>query len=579
MTRNAAIIKETGSHYTSNELSRYMAKKLLKYAEIDNHSEQEMLSVLDPSCGSGELLKAICNEVDTTKLEIIGMDTDESAILQATDYLDANNNSNINLFNGDYLELFDNNDGDLFSDVTVRDDFWCSDTEGDGLKKVDMIIANPPYVRTQVLGAEKAQDLGEKFGLKGRVDLYHVFLVAMTRQLKEDGLICVITSNRYLTTAGGKDIRKFLDDHYEVLEVIDLGDTKLFDAAVLPAIFIGRKKSNKDIKANNNVKFLRIYENSSANNTEKCGSIYEMLWKTESGFFETNVKKYEVTVGYLKIPQDSKELWVMASKEDVLWSTRVKSQAKYIFNDVFNVRVGIKTTADSVFIREDWDALDDSLKPEEELLKPLVSSSTVGKWAFSNQVERLKILYTHEVKNGKRQAIDLEQYPKAKAYLETHRERLEGRKYVIAAKRNWYEIWVPQDPKALSAPKVVFPDISPAPKFSVDTNGYFVDGNCYWITLGNDQSTDLLYLATVVANSEFMCKFHEIEFQNQLYAGRKRYLTQYVGNYPLPDPNSVHSQKLIEIGKILTHNTTLNEEEIKVYETEIESEIKQAFGF
>src|SRR5699024_5853841 len=109
--------------------------------------------------------------------------------------------------------------------------YWNSEKEQDGLKKVDMIIANPPYVRTQVLGAEKAQDLGAKFHLKGRVDLYHVFLVAMTRHLKENGLICVITSNRYLTTAGGKDIRKFLDENYEVLEVIDLGDTKLFDAA------------------------------------------------------------------------------------------------------------------------------------------------------------------------------------------------------------------------------------------------------------------------------------------------------------------------------------------------------------
>lgn len=184
-----------------------------------------------------------------------------------------------------------------------------------------MIIANPPYVRTQVLG-DKAQDLGSKFNLKGRVDLYHVFLVAMTKHLKENGLLCVITSNRYLTTAGGKDIRKFLDENYEILEVIDLGDTKLFEAAVLPAIFIGRKKSKDETKNNDKVKFFRIYENPTIETAEECSSLFEILSKEGSGFFEADKKKYEVTVGFLKVPENPKELWVMASKEDNEWSDK-----------------------------------------------------------------------------------------------------------------------------------------------------------------------------------------------------------------------------------------------------------------
>lgn len=575
MTKSLAEKKETGSHYTSSDLSKYMAKKLLKYAEFEVSEKQ---SILDPSCGDGELLKAICNEISTENIDVIGMDSDNEAIYNAYNNLSASNNSNIYLFNSDYLELFDDDTGyDLFSENKIREDFWCSDKEEDGLKKVDMIIANPPYVRTQVLGADRAQNLGSKFNLQGRVDLYHVFLVAMTKHLKENGLICVITSNRYLTTAGGKDIRKFLDENYEILEVIDLGDTKLFDAAVLPAIFIGRKKSKDEIKSNNKVKFLRIYENPNIGDMEECTSIFEILSKGSTGFFRADNKKYEVTVGSLKVPDDAKELWVMASREDNQWSEKVKLHAKYTFNDVFHVRVGIKTTADKVFIKNNWDALEDAIKPENALLKPLISSDYTSKWKVPNEVEKLKILYTHEMKNGKRQAIDIEKYPKAKAYLESHEEVLAGRDYVIKAKRKWYEIWVPQNPDAWSAPKVVFPDISPEPKFAVDTNGYLVDGNCYWLSLKNEQNTDLLYLAVAVANSKFMIKFHEIEFQNQLYAGRKRYLTQYVKNYPLPDPNLVQSQRLIELGKILTSNV-LSKAEVEKFEMEIEKSIKLAFG-
>lgn len=575
MAKNLVGRKKTGSHYTSSDLSKFMVEKLLKYAEFD---VKETKSILDPSCGGGELLKGICNELGTENLEVIGMDTDKNAIHEARNYLGAGNSRNIHLFNSDYLELFDEETKiDLFSEIRERENFWYSAEEEDSLKKVDMIIANPPYVRTQILGSGKAQDLGSKFNLKGRVDLYHAFLVAMTKHLKENGLICVITSNRYLTTAGGKDIRKFLDDNYEILEIIDLGDTKLFEAAVLPAIFIGRKKSKGDTRKNDKVKFFRIYENPTIDTAKAYPSIYEILSKKESGFFEANRKTFEVTVGFLKIPEDSKELWVMASKKDNVWAEKVKKHAKYIFDDVFHVRVGIKTTADKVFIKKNWDTLEDSIKPENEVLKPLISSENTGKWNLPNEVENLKVLYTHEVKNGKRQAIDIEKYPKAKAYLETHKDVLTGREYVKKAKRNWYEIWVPQNPDAWVAPKVVFPDISSEPKFAFDADGYLVDGNCYWLSLKNEENIDLLFLAVAVANSKFICRFHEIEFQNKLYAGRKRYLTQYVKNYPLPDPHSVHSQRLIELCKILTA-CGLSEEQIRTYEAEIENEVQQAFG-
>lgn len=278
MMKNITTIKQTGSHYTSSELSKFMARKLLEQVDL-NKINKSYVNILDPSCGDGELLKAFLQESQSQDIEIIGMDTNKEAIDIANQHLNVDLNKNVHLFNGDYLELFTSKNIDLFSETVVKEEYWSNDKEEDGLKKVDMIIANPPYVRTQILGGEKSQNLSKEFNLTGRVDLYHVFLVAMTKHLKENGLICVITSNRYLTTAGGKDIRGFLDENYEILEIIDLGDTKLFNAAVLPAIFIGKKKLNKSLKKNDKVKFYRIYENSLLENTEKCDSIFEILLK------------------------------------------------------------------------------------------------------------------------------------------------------------------------------------------------------------------------------------------------------------------------------------------------------------
>ena len=122
------------------------------------------------------------------------------------------------------------------------------------------------------------------------------------------------------------------------------------------------------------------------------------------------------------------------------------------------VRVGIKTTADQVFIRSDWDDMPEDRRPEDCLLRLIFSHDDAGRWRSRTSNESLKkILYTHEVRDAKRVAIDIERYPCAAAYLRQYRERLKRRKYVIKANRKWYEIWVPQDPLALGRPKLIFP--------------------------------------------------------------------------------------------------------------------------
>ena len=65
------------------------------------------------------------------------------------------------------------------------------------LRQFDAVIANPPYVRTQVLGAATAQELARRFRLTGRVDLYHAFAKAIANVLKPGGILGLLTSNRF----------------------------------------------------------------------------------------------------------------------------------------------------------------------------------------------------------------------------------------------------------------------------------------------------------------------------------------------------------------------------------------------
>src|SRR5262249_55652621 len=122
----------------------------------------------------------------------------------------------------------------------------------------DVVISNPPYVRTQVLGAKRAQELAKRFKLTGRVDLYHAFVTAMMSVLKGSGILGLLTSNRFMLIQSGAAVRSLFGSHFDLHEVYDLGDTKLFEAAVLPAIVIAERR--RDGSRKSDCSFVRVYE-------------------------------------------------------------------------------------------------------------------------------------------------------------------------------------------------------------------------------------------------------------------------------------------------------------------------------
>ena len=90
-------------------------------------------------------------------------------------------------------------------------------------------------MRTQIIGTDRARQLSQLFGLTGRVDLYHALLLGMATILAPGGTAGFIVSYRFMTTKGGESVRAEMMSGLRLREVCDLGGTKRFDAAVLPA--------------------------------------------------------------------------------------------------------------------------------------------------------------------------------------------------------------------------------------------------------------------------------------------------------------------------------------------------------
>jgi len=530
-------MKSDGAVYTPKPLADFVSARILD--SVNGLQTRDSLRLLDPAVGHGELLFRLLEHMPeqwTQSIEVCGFETNKRALDTARQRILGRFPSvTISFESRSFLEyviahLETSTRGDLFTDSSPE--------------VYDLIIANPPYVRTQVLGTRQAQKLSRQFGLSGRVDLYQPFILGISQVLHPLGIAGIIVSNRFMTTRSGSSIRRALFQHCNIRHVWDLGDTKLFDAAVLPAVLL--LEGNASI-CNKKTKpaFTTIYETSDSSIHSASDTISAL--KKEGVVEIDDGRRFRVQHGKLDTNGNLDGTWRVATKSTDTWLRSVDRHTWGTFRDIGKVRVGVKTCADKVFIRNDWQ----NMAKLPELLRPLTTHQISRRFRPLHSDQPMYILYPHEVVKGRRRAADITQYPNASEYLCAHRTTLEARKYVIESGRRWYEIWVPQDPNAWGLPKLVFRDIVDRPTFWLDFKGSVVNGDCYWMVPDKPRDNDLLWLAASVANSSFIERFYDLRFNNKLYAGRRRFITQYVEKFPLPNPSSEPSKEIISKAKRL----------------------------
>ena len=195
------LTKQHGVHYTPDDLASFLADAT--FAATGKLTGQ--IRVLDPACGDGGLLEAIVEAAPKAvrgRMILEGYETDPEAIEIATENLKGIGVCEIHLHNRDFLA----------EDHTPR---------------YDIAIANPPYVRTQVMGAKVAKALAKRFRLTGRVDLYHAFAKCMADVLKPGGILGLLTSNRFLTIKSGASLRELFVTDFDLEAIYDLGHQTL----------------------------------------------------------------------------------------------------------------------------------------------------------------------------------------------------------------------------------------------------------------------------------------------------------------------------------------------------------------
>lgn len=553
--------KADGATYTPKLLADFVANEIIESAKFI--TKKDVINIFDPAVGDGQLLDSLLEKLPnrpSQTVHVYGYETDINALNNTISIISAKHPNAIL-----HLKL-DNFLSHVINCYGVHDQIGLFD--GNNTIKYDLIIANPPYVRTQILGADQAKILAKEFGLVGRVDLYYAFIIGMSKVLQPKGIAGIIVSNRFMTTKSGSAVRKAILERYKLMKVWDFGDTKLFDAAVLPAVLLARGVNG--VPSENPI-FTSIYQSNEVPKSYVANAIEALdingAVKLDDG------RIFTVQHGILDSEISHDSVWRIATQSNNAWLSTVNVHTWKTFGDIGKIRVGVKTTADKVFIKSDWEETTKGKLPE--LLRPLITHHVARRFKALVPKKNTRILYPHEVVNGIRRSVKIELYPHSERYLLEHKGKLEERKYLIDAGRKWYEIWVPQDPKTWDYPKLVFRDISEKPTFWIDESGSIVNGDCYWL-VSDDGNADLIWLAAAIANSTFIELFYDYSFCNKLYAGRRRFITQYVENFPIPNPNSVIAKKIISMSKSIYEK--IDTENTEYTQKQLDELVWQVFG-
>ncbi len=437
--------KLSGMHYTPDSLVDYIVKRTLRPL-LDTPDSLPQIRIIDPACGSGLfLLKAYEVLADCWQktfgnfgakdakyiLEnsLFGIDIDEQAVLETKKNLLQKAslsehdcvNINKNIAVGDALFLRPSStlippSEQNFNELLTNEFFT--------KHSFDCVIGNPPYVRIQNTPREKRERYALSYTTAaGRFDIAALFLELSEYLLSEKGRLGFIVSNKILSTAGAKRIRFFLLKHFSIEEIVDLGDTKLFDAAVLPMILIASRVN----KNSNCIAYSSITElhNGTANKSPTT-DLLQLLEKTEIPF-EANVsfadRTFQVQRFYANPPSWQTNVWTFHNERQNHLLAKIRHNSACTIGELARkISVGLKTTADNVFIKPMTQEFIQQKALERDLVFPVIESHNIERWTYSWNPQRdLFVLYPHIEKNGRVIPVELDVYPRIKEYLESNR--------------------------------------------------------------------------------------------------------------------------------------------------------------
>jgi len=559
-------IKNFGEVYTPVDVVNY----ILDAIGYSDDGDIEDKAIIDPSCGEGifliEVAKRLIKKFNNKGLNLrqpddarVVLDNISNVIYGVDLSIDSCEKTKKNLFS--LLKTHYDTVKKKYTDYSLNFKIYSFDSlqsnELDNLK-FDYVIGNPPYIRIQRI---KPNTLKEKYkklyrSAIGRFDTSVLFIEKGIKWLKPSGTLGFIVSNKFLSTNYGAAIREFILENSSIKQIINFTDIEPFQVSVLPCIIILKKEEGSNSLFNYCLTKKTNYETEEIAVKNLFNFLQENLNGDFTEFLSVNFNGKEKTVVvqcFEAQTPTSCDTWFFIPAKELKIAKKIESLRTHTLGELADkINVGIKTTANSVFSDFMTEKFIEQHNLEEELIHPCLRGINIKRWRTEwNGYKEKKgtyLLYPHRRDNNSTKPVNLDNYPNTKSYLNSHRNELERRHYLKEAGREWFEIWVPQNPDDFNEKlKIVTCDISNTNKFALDMDRFYCIDSCYYIILSEKNDTSYKFTLGLL-NSKLFEFYHKRVSSTHIYANKYRYMTSYMKNYPIIyDPNGPAGNQIIQI--------------------------------
>lgn len=369
----------------------------------------------------------------------------------------------------------------------------------------DIVIANPPYIG-QKGNKSLFEPLSSDPNFEKKMDYWYFFLHKSHALTKDSGINTFITPNYWITTQGGKKLRKRIIENYSIIEYINFNENAIFEAGVHTNIFMLKKNElpNERIKCtiyqNKYSENIFSYRNEELNFSANQNEIYNN-WTGFIHFLPANVSRI---INQLYI--DCEKL----SDNESEGENKTNSVAgKKITNGICNINQGIITGKDRfkdktrginegvyILTPEELNGLNLS-KQESEFIKPFVKNSDINKYTVSSEADYY-IIYVDEIQNEE----DFNKLAKIKNHLSNYRELL-AKRYINGVlqsaykKGKWWALIHSVPIQIIKNEKIICPQRSRYNLFGFQQEETYASADVYYISL-NRLDFNLKYILTIL---------------------------------------------------------------------------------
>ena len=333
----------------------------------------------------------------------------------------------------------------------------------------DIVIGNPPYIQLQKKELipeymSKAYKAEGYLTFKSTGDIYSLFYEKGFDLLRKDGILCYITSNKWMRAGYGEPLRGYFADHTIPLQLIDFGGFKVFKSATVDTNIYLAKKGNSDTYHLKAVHFKNDF---------KIGD---------------NLSDY-INQNSTILTKLSKDTWFIGSKAEIALKEKIEKLGKPLKDWDVKINYGIKTGLNEAFIidEETRTRLIKEDPKSEEIIKPILRGRDIKRYGYD--FANIYLIATFPALH-----LDIDNYPAIKNFLlDFGKDRLEqiGKTLLDGSTsrkktgNKWFET---QDQigywKEFAKEKVVWTPVNSEYSFSVVDSDIYFNNSLFMITGG-----------------------------------------------------------------------------------------------